>query len=225
MKLQHLLTNKWILYILLLMTITNIVGYLAIGDNESLAFFVALGVLLTFFSKNMIVVLSVTILATNVLFARNRVREGLENNKNAKKAKKQIAAPKKRTKKPTKKPTKERVKKEQFVQQNIRPSQPAPASAVDDEVPTKRIDYASTLEQAYDNLQKMLGPDGINGLSNETKKLVSQQKNLMQNLNEMGPVLKTAKDTLNTLGTQMPNLENLQSMMQKLTGGILGKKK
>ena len=71
----------------------------------------------------------------------------------------------------------------------------------------KRIDYASTLEQAYDNLQQMLGPDGINGLSNETKNLVFQQKSLMKNLNDMAPVIKTAKETLDTMSGSMPNLE------------------
>ena len=38
------------------------------------------------------------------------------------------------------------------------------------------MDYAATMEQAYDNLQKMLGEDGIKGITGETKKLVQQQK-------------------------------------------------
>ena len=116
------------------------------------------------------------------------------------------------------------VTSEAYTQNNIPSSKPAAAATESEEDGAigKRIDYASTLEQAYDNLQNMLGPDGINGLSSETKNLVSQQKVLMQNLNDMGPVLKTAKETLDNLSGNMPNFENLQSMMKQF-GGLTSK--
>ena len=211
MKLGNILTNKYVLYITLFLAIANIIGYLAVGDEESLIFFITIGVLSTFFSNNMIVVFLIAILSTNILFAGNVVKEGLETMK--KKAKRGKGTGKK--------------KKEKFTQINIPSSQPAPASEEEeDEAIGKRIDYASTLEQAYDNLQQMLGPDGINGLSNETKNLVFQQKSLMKNLNDMAPVIKTAKETLDTMSGSMPNFNNLQKMMASFGGGFgLGKKR
>jgi len=163
----------------------------------------------------MIINLSVAILSTNVLFAGNRIREGLESKKRKEKVqnmKKQEGA-------------KNRKKKgEKFTQNNVPPSRPAPATeGEEDEEIGKRIDYASTMEQAYDNLSKMLGPEGINGLSNETKSLVAQQKSLMENLNNMAPVLKTAKETLDSLGGTMPNLKNLQGLMEQF-GGLVPNK-
>ena len=211
MKLGDLLTNKYVLYIILIVAISHIVGYMAIGDEESLVFFITIGLLSTFFSNNMIVVLLIAIFSTNILLAGHVVHEGLETMKKKKKGKR------------VKNEVQQDNDEENFTQINIPSSQPAPATEEEeDEAIGKRIDFASTLEQAYDNLQQMLGPDGINGLSNETKNLVSQQKSLMKNLNDMAPVLKTAKATLENLSGIMPNMENLQGLMKSFGGGFGG---
>ena len=67
-------------------------------------------------------------------------------------------------------------------------------------------------------MEGMLGKGGMKGLTKETKKLVSQQKQLMNTLNEMTPVLADAKKSLNNLN--MPDMGSLQKMM-----GQLGKMK
>jgi hypothetical protein len=56
-----------------------------------------------------------------------------------------------------------------------------------------RIDYASTLEQAYDNIESIIGEDGVRGLTDQTKSLMNQQKQLMENMKDMGPLLKSAE--------------------------------
>lgn len=56
-----------------------------------------------------------------------------------------------------------------------------------------RIDYASTLEQAYDNIENIIGEEGVRGLTDQTKSLMNQQKELMNNMKEMGPLLKSAE--------------------------------
>ena len=78
------------------------------------------------------------------------------------------------------------------------------------------MDYAATLEQAYDNLEQMLGSDGLKGLTNETKHLVGQQKNLMKTLNNMAPVLNNAKDTLSNLN--LPDMDQVKKLMESLQG-------
>jgi hypothetical protein len=56
-----------------------------------------------------------------------------------------------------------------------------------------RIDYASTLEQAYDNIENIIGEEGVRGLTDQTKSLMNQQKQLMDNMKDMGPLLKSAE--------------------------------
>jgi hypothetical protein len=221
MKLKRLLTNKLVLYTTLVVAILHVLGYMAIDNDKALLFFISVGVLTTFFSKNMIIVLWVAIISTNILFAGDAVREGLTNAQNVEEKKKE------EEEEATKEESVIRDNAETFTQVNIPSSKPAPAPASEeeeDEAIGKRIDYASTLEQAYDNLQQMLGPDGMKGLSKETATLVSQQKSLMQNLSDMAPVLKTAKETLDTMSGSMPDFANIQSLISGF-GGVLGKKK
>jgi len=162
----------------------------------------------------------VAVVATNVLFAGNAVREGLTNAKavdeeDEEKRKAEAAAAKEI-----------QDNADVFTQKNIPSSKPAAATeSEEDEAIGKRIDYASTIEQAYDNLQQMLGPDGIKGLSKETQSLVHQQKSLIGTLNDMAPVLKTAKETLDTMSGSMPDFGNIQSLMTSFSGGLMGKKK
>ena len=224
MKLKSLLKSKLVLYTTFVVAILHVLGYMAVDDDKALLFFLAVGVLTTFFSKNMIVVLLVAIVGTNVLFAGNAVREGLTGNakeveeEEDKKAEEQV-----RAEKAIRDNANANATAEKFTQINIPSSKPAPATeSEEDGAIGKRIDYASTFEQAYDNLQQMLGPDGIKGLSKETQSLAHQQKSLIQNLNDMAPVLKTAKETLDTMSGSMPDFANLQAMMTKFTKGGLG---
>ena len=105
----------------------------------------------------------------------------------------------------------EKPKKESF--NNMKKLKPASLQK-DDEAQGETIDYASTLQQAYKNVENMLGKGGMKGLTKETKKLVDQQKELMETLNQMTPVLSDAKETLNNLN--MPDIGSLQKMMGKL---------
>jgi|UniRef100_A0A6C0LY74 hypothetical protein len=102
--------------------------------------------------------------------------------------------------------------KQGFSKRLIPSSEPAKVgNDDDDEVDTTRIDYAKTLEQAYDNLQGMLGKDGIKGLTSETTKLVQQQQGLMESLKGMGPMMKEAKSMMAGM-KDMGSLENMKDM-------------
>ena len=244
MKLQApaILKNKYVLYVLLVLAIINVLGYVGLQDYDSLALFVAVGVLSTYFSKNMAVNLLLAIVVTSLIAVNKRVVEGMENKEDDEVEEK----PKKKKKKP-----KEGMKEGNFscdtgtscpegatcteqshcttssFQNNVPPSSPAAVDEDDDEAVGDRIDYAATMEQAYDNLQTMLGDDGIKSITSETKKLVNQQKDLMKTLNSMAPVLNTAKETLS--GMDLPNIGEMGNLLKKLNGSApdlkkLGKK-
>ena len=234
MKVANLLKNKVVLYIMLVLAISNVLGYLTIRDYRSLTMFISVGLLSTYFSKNMIVNLGTAILFTNVFFANNLL-EGMtskDESKEEKKSKKE-GMKQKKEKKSKKEGMKhkddeecpdgkchDKAKKDGFTQNNVPSSSPAPATeSEEDEEIGKRIDYAATLEQAYDNLQNVLGTKGMQGLTEETQKLISQQSSLMKTLTTMSPVLQNAKSTLEKF-----DIGKMSQSLGGLTKLISGKK-
>lgn len=83
---------------------------------------------------------------------------------------------------------------------------------------SSRIDYATTLEDAYDNLDKILGSDGINKLSNDTQRLMQQQQKLFDTMSNMMPMINSAKDMMGSI--DMSQLGGLADL-----AGTLGDKK
>ena len=91
MKLEKLLQNKNFLYFLVFLAVTQVIGYLMVKDDYSVALFLAFSLLASLFTKNMIVILSAGILGTNLYkvisasrssyegMAGRRSEEGLEN--------------------------------------------------------------------------------------------------------------------------------------------------
>ena len=79
-----------------------------------------------------------------------------------------------------------------------------------------RIDYATTLEDAYDNLDKILGSGGMKNLSADTEKLMNQQKSLFESMNSMMPLVGKAQDMLK--GFDMDKIGKLANMSASFGG-------
>jgi len=201
---EQILKNKVVLYIVLFLGVTNVVGLISIHKYYALAFMMIIGLIASHFTKNMIVIIAIALMSTNMIFLHkfSNTVEGFEKKKGKGKGKKGKGKGKGK-----------KVDKDGFTQRNVPLSRPAGVGGDDfddDELTGDRVDYASTMEQAYDNLQSVLGEGGMSNLTNETQTLISQQKNLMKTLNDMQPMMKMAKDTMSGL--------NLDSMTKSLQG-------
>jgi hypothetical protein len=101
----------------------------------------------------------------------------------------------------------------------------SPASLDDeDDLPVNnRVDYAKTLEKAYDNLENLVGKDGVNGLTSQTTVLMDQQQKLMENMKSMEPLLKTAQSFLDKFeSSSMGKLFEKIPGMSSMFGGASG---
>jgi hypothetical protein len=76
-----------------------------------------------------------------------------------------------------------------------------------------RIDYASTVQDAYEDLNSMLGQDGIKGLTLDTNKLIEQQAQLASAMKNMTPLVKTAKELLN--GFNFEGMNDISNMAKQ----------
>ena len=239
--LASLLKSKNVLYVVLFFSLLNLFSYLMLKQLDAVAFFIIIGFLSTYFSKNMIIVMLTSVISTFLLVQikmLGKVQEGMED-KEASEADKDKAAtdkaatetvevvdaPKKMDTKAadlkalatpsigsntsatgmtsaeraaaTKMTdsTKGTTSTEKFSQQ-ITPARYNAAD--DDDMPRHKpkIDYAATLETAYDNLDKLLSSDAIKNMSADTGRLAEKQQMLMGNIEKITPIMEKAGSIL-----------------------------
>jgi len=74
-----------------------------------------------------------------------------------------------------------------------------------------KIDYATTIEDAYDQLNSILGKDGIKSLTADTERLMKQQAQLAGSLKDMGPLMEK-------MGPMMQQVTEMMESMPKDQG-------
>jgi len=80
MKIEKILQNKYLLYVLVFLATTQVIGHLMVKDDRSVALFLVFSLFASLFTKNMIVVLGSGILGTNlynVIMASRRSQESM----------------------------------------------------------------------------------------------------------------------------------------------------
>jgi hypothetical protein len=206
---SKLLTNKWVLNIVSLIALFNVIGYMVMGNFNNVMFFIVLAVLVRYFSKNMIIVLGTPIILVNLFAMRNRTFEGMENNTDAT----TNTENNKKEEKNGKEKTNGTTGSEEKATKDSEIVSADAAKKEDFEVGRRKnggskIDYASTIEDAYDDLNKILGSDGIKRLTDDTQGLMKQQMELAKSMAAMTPLVKG----------MMPMIEQMKDMMSNMDG-------
>jgi hypothetical protein len=274
---SKLLTNKYFLYFISFLALTNGIGYLVTNKINAVIFFALICILMINFSKNMVVVLIVAIIATNLLMVNKSMREGFKEGvdetleettdttttttttdaptttdttdtttaaQNKVTAAKDMVTTAQNTRAASGKPTisdlKTAAKNKAAATGTTTTTTTTDATTTDAEEPepeiesfspagagfngkkrgaiggpakASRIDYSTTLEQAYDNLDKMLSNDGLSNLSADTEKLMNQQQKLFSAVNKMMPMMESAQGMIN--GLDMDKIGSLIGMTEK----------
>ena len=222
-----LLENKYVLYFVLFLAVSNLLGYMIVGNMNAVILFILIGGLMTFFSKNMIIILSVPLVLTSVLLVGHKVSEGLQNASDSTDETTDPTSdkptPKEKVKKAVQDKVQDKVQNTPIIDMddsNDMTSSTVAASTPDANANTtapeqmslykkkhNRIDYASTLEDAYGDLNNILGKDGIKNLTSDTQKLMDQQMQLADALKGMAPLIGDAKKML--AGMDISGLTNM----------------
>jgi uncharacterized membrane protein len=66
-SISKLIHNRFVLYSVFLIALVDFIYLVSINDNESASLFGLIGILTAFFSKNMIIILSVAVIITNIV--------------------------------------------------------------------------------------------------------------------------------------------------------------
>lgn len=190
--LNKALTNKYVLYVVTFLAVTNILGYMAAQNFTSVIFFVLLAFLTQYFSKNMTVILLTAMIGTSVLFVSHnyglKVREGLEARKKAD-------------------DDNENAKRQKTLDMSSKAEHADDGNDDDGNDDDEhegfsdgyQVNRDKTNLSAFKKMHQQLGPQGVKGLEMDTKELMSQQKDLMKMMEGMGPLMEQAKSMMNVL--------------------------
>lgn len=233
---SKMLENKYVLYFVLFLTLVNLLGYMMLGNLNAIVFFILAAFLTANFSKNMIVVLSVPLILTSVFMVGKAVKEGFEDikpsNDKMKDIDKQIKDKKDEvdelikagiTTDDDKKKLKDlnndidelNKQKEKLLVEKNEKKDDTKDEKKSEQMSTmykkeNRIDYASTVEDAYDDLNKILGGNGIKQLTDDTQNLMKQQMQLADAMKSMTPLMEQAQSLLK--GFDMKSLSSLAGL-------------
>jgi len=220
-KLFH---NKLFLYFIVFLSFIHLFGYMMLGSINSIVLFILIGLIMTSFSRNMALILIVPLILVNFLTMGSAIKEGLENKiPSPVETKKTVDDPKmpvdndiSKAMDDLKANDKKEQEQKQKEQKNIL-DEPKPLETKEKmtgAMKDRRIDYGTTIEDAYDNLKGILGGEGLEKLSTDTQKLMQQQMKLAETMKNMGPLLEGAKSMLKTI--DFDNLGGIGDKLKKM---------
>ncbi len=214
---SNILTNKMVLNVVSVIALLNVIGYMVIGDFNTVLFFIILVILVKFFSKNMIIVLGIPLIVVN-LFAMQRTSysiEGMENKMDDKKMDDD-------TNDLSESNQMDEVS-DDIIASNVKDKKQSGLEVGPKKSANLKIDHAATIEDAYDDLNKILGSDGIKNLTDDTQRLMKQQMELAKSMKEMAPIIekmipmtKEVKKMMNNMDSQEHEMTGLLDMAKKM---------
>ena len=219
---KEIVTNKYVLYTVLCLAILNVLAFLATNNFISLAIFALIGVLASYFTKNMTVILLITLVASSFIHISKTTVEAMTNKKKKK-------------------------SKKESMENNLDHAAPVDSDSDDEaeelsddedhdhdhdhkhhmeDAPVKKhnkskLNHQETVQESYNNIHSILGNKNFKRMTADTNKLLEQQNKLTESLNTMAPILKSAESMLGQF-----DMEKMTGMLDSLNlGAGAGKKK
>lgn len=239
----NFLTSKLVLNIVAILATFNVLGYAITGNLNSVLYFIVFAILVRYFSKNMTIVLGVPLIIVNLLALKGNTLEGMDNNNNNNTNNDTKSSDKKNNTNSVNNNTvngnnknnnnnslnkPEAVSSQGLIMSSVASGETPENNAAqstsgeqDGFEPGRKknrgynIDYATTIEDAYDELNNILGSDGIHRLTNDTQNLMKQQMQLAKAMEGMGKLVENIQPMVG-------QLQNMMGTNGDSNGGIAG---
>ena len=238
---RTLMESKMALYILVALSAMNVLGYMMNNCSRAVVFFFLVGAVAYGFTHNMVVVLSSALVFTTILITcgggspvahnEHHYVEGMQGKDESKDSedseddsshddaddsKTSLATgedsdAKKEPAGATASPSSAPADKKCAEGQKLNKEGTCVDAMTTVYKKNNRIDAAATVEDAYGDLNKILGSEGMKNLTKDTQSLVSQQKDLTEAMKNMGPLVEQASSMMK----QMGGANGLSSLMKK----------
>jgi len=224
-SISKLLSDKLTLNIIFALSLCNLIGYLVYGNYHAIIFFLLVAGIVGRFSKNLAVVFLIPLFIVNLFVLGKSTKEGMETSTDSTVSKDD-----------SKEKTQDNDKLQATISkinEKVSTKQGLPITPLDNtssntssntsgevaeesfEVGRNKkgkydIDYASTIEDAYDELNKIIGGDGIKKLTGDTQNLMKQQLQLAEAMKSMTPLVEQMGPLMQSVG---PMLEQAKGIM------------
>lgn len=185
---NKLLSNTIVLYIVMIVSLTNLIGYISLNDTTSVLLFLITGLVTSYYTGNMTLILLSPIIVTNlfyVIYGQTNIRETMVErmeNKTDNNSKNKVKNSSKNKKNGTNASKKDTHKK--------------PTDKDDD----LEINQAATYESFFEGLGNNVNSTSLEKMTNQTKKLIESQVKLKEAMGQLTPMVDSAKTLMKNLG-------------------------
>ena len=231
---NKLVNNKITLYIVSIIALLSLIGHIIYSEISAIILFFLVGAIAYNFTKNMTIVLGSAFVVTSIASMTMNLfvyQEGMEGNDssgntntstNARQNNVASALSNSRDSTDstdnTNSTNSTNTNSTNSTDDTEGLSQLTPALL--DNIPNKeqmqkQLGKATEMEQAYDNLEKIMGKENIQSISTDTKDLIKQQNDLIKQLKTMTPALNDAMSSLGNL-----DLSKLTNMFSSATKSL-----
>lgn len=213
--------NKIILYVVASISLLSLFGHLMYSEFSAIILFFLVGGVTYSITKNMTVVLGTAFVVTSIANMSSGIIVNKEGMKASMKKGTQEEPSEEETteEESTQEPTQEEsTQKSTNNKKQEALSQLTPAlfnNIPNKQQMQKQLGQATEMEQAYDNLEKIMGKENIQSISSDTKDLIKQQNELIKQLKTMTPALNEAMSSIGNL-----DLSKLTSMFSSATKSL-----
>jgi hypothetical protein len=223
--LVNLSTNKYVLYGVAFLSLFSLIRHVMMGHFNLAILFILIGYITHFFSRNMVVVLLVPLVLVSLSTYTGMMKEGfdtLTDQSTGNKLASDAGNPEEGDNSLVAEKDVDAEGKMEIPNPPIIPGQTPSTDGF--EVGRKkggqtsiaqpaRIDYGSTIEKAYDDLNNVLGSEGIQRLTQDTQKLMKQQMELANAMKGMTPLLDQAQSMMKSLNMDKLDLNALAKQL------------
>ena len=213
---KNMLKNTYVLYGVLFIALTNILGYLSHHNYEAVILFALVGFLTQYFSTNMIIILLAPVVFTAVFtMLRQNVREGLDSKKDEDPSTKHKPAGKVVSLDCSGGTDNTTCEKIPGCSWGDKTKHCGPKSAMTTLHPKWIKDDEKTEKDFYKNLPEDVDDLGIHEMTKRTEDLAENQKNLRETMTQMRPMMDQAQNILSNIDTNA--MQKMMDMADSIT--------
>lgn len=214
--------SKVVYYMTLLLSLVTVVGFIYDRDYSSIGLFSLVAVALYYYTKNKVVILAIAVLFSNLLKVsisfKEGLKEGIDVNKEDEREKGDTGQENGASGAMKTREGKQNAEEEcvgEKCAQGMSTISPQTLND-EDELDNSYVDRSKTIENAYSSLDSIVGKDGVNKLSKDTENLLKKQNQLMDTVQNLGPIM----DNMNKLVSGMGKMSGKDSPLANIMGGM-----